>query len=317
MNKLTIIISIAVLLAAGVVVSAQEQTRSITSDDFVAKRPAGAKSSAPSKKRKSVYKFARKDAGVKRKRKGSPKPPPKGEPVYSDIGVTIWKLHSGSANAAVTFPVKVEGNVEFWVAERVNSDTEFREGDKIRLAVEPSTSGYLYVVDTEVLSDGSYGDPYLIFPAGNESNRVSPGMLVDIPDQKEELPYFNIVARDPRYRGELLTVIISPVQLPIAADSKGKVTNTDELADLELGVEVSIFDRTDNDDKVYTKVEANSACGAKTRALVREESNDSKPCGSATRALTREEPTPQAVYRVKTVVGRPAVAFVRLNVSPK
>lgn len=316
MNRLKLIVSIAVLLTAGVVVSAQDgQTRSITSDDFVAKRPTAASSSAPSRKRKSVYKFTRKDAGVKRKRKGQPKPPPKGEPVESDIGVTIWKLHSGSVSAAVTFPVKVEGKVEMWVAERVNSDTTFREGDKVRLAVEPSTSGYLYVVDTEVLSDGSYGDPYLIFPAGNESNRVSPGMLVDIPDQKEELPYFNIVARDPRYRGELLTVIISPVQLPITADSKGKVTNIDELADLELGVEVSIFDRTDNDDKVYTKAEANSACGAKTRALVREEKTDAQPCGTATRSLTREEPTPQAVYRVKTVVGRPAVAFVRLNVT--
>ncbi len=316
MNGIRSRLLVVLILVSGSSAYSQDgaQTRSITSDDFVTKRPV-AKSPGIRPKKKPIYRLSSSQTGIRRGRRSPSRKPVKiGRSVLSDIGVTIWKLRPGSASAAVTFPVKVEGRVEAWVAERVNSATAFREGDRVRLAVEPSTSGYLYVVNSEILADGNYDDPYLIFPFRDEGNRVIPGMLVDIPDQKDEIPYFNISAKDPNYRGEMLTVIVSPVPLTINAERDGKITNVGVLANLEIDADVSVFERTDDDDKVYTTIEADSSCGARSRMLVREKTTGASPCGEKTRQLTREEPAPQAVYRVKTTVGKPAVAFVKLNV---
>ena len=202
-----------------------------------------------------------------------------------------------------------------WTAERVNPETGFQAGDRVRLAIEASDAGYLYVIDSEIYSDGSFGAPYLIFPAStDEDNSVKPGLLVDIPDQTEDLPYFLISPKKDKYEGELLTVIISPKPLTnLKTDKDGKIKNLDELINLEIDAEAEIYSRDDNEDKIYVQAEADAACGAKTRQLTRE-SSAANPCGTKTRQLTREEPLPQTIYRVKTVAGQPSVAFVKLNV---
>ena len=185
----------------------------------------------------------------------------------------------------------------------------------MRLAVESSDAGYLYVINSETYSDGSYGEPFLIFPAStNKDNFVKPGLLVDIPDQKEAFPYFLIDPKQANYTGELLTVIISPKPLTnMKIDKDGKIKNLDELIELETNSDAEIFSRSDAEDKIYTQTEADAACGSKTRQLTREKSKQN-PCGTQTRQLTREEPLPQSIYRVKTPAGQPAVAFIKLNV---
>jgi hypothetical protein len=291
-----------------------EQTRSITSDDFNRQRPAAKKAST---RKRIDYKLAKRAPAVRRKSVAVRNPrKPAAKTVFADIGVTVWKLRPRiSSDAGFTLPVQVGARIEQWSAERVGADSQFRKGERVRLAIEPSSAGYLYVVDSEILRDGTFGDPYLIFPAGTEPNRVSPGMLVDIPDQKDELPYFNINPQSDDYRGELLTVIVSPEPITFRTDSKGKIASIDELSELEFDADVSIFSRTDDTDKLYTKAEADSSCGAKSRALIREKSTVQKPCGETSRQLTRDEPSPQTIYRVKTSPGRPAVAFVRLEVG--
>ncbi len=292
-----------------------DQTRSISSDDFNQRRPVSTMSKKP--KKKAQYKFTRRADPVRRKSTASGKTPAaKGQPVEADIGVTIWKLRPRIvADVGFTIPVKVGARVEQWSAERVSADSRFQSGDRVRLAIEPSSSGYLYVIDSEILSDGTYANPMLIFPTGSEPNKVSPGMLVDIPDQKDELPYFKISPQSDNYRGEMLTVIVSPVKITFRTDAKGKITSIDELSDLEFNADVSIFSRTDDDDKLFTKAEADASCGAKSRSLVRENVTEDKPCGAKSRSLTRDEPSPQTIYRVKTTTDRPAVAFIRLDVA--
>ncbi|MBK7706258.1 MAG: hypothetical protein IPN69_09920 [Acidobacteria bacterium] len=316
MRKKPILTYLALIFISALSVFAQdgEQTRSITSDDFNQQRPA-AKKAAPRKR--VEYKLTKRAAAVRRKSSAVRNPRKTvGNSVFADIGVTVWKLRPRiRTDAGFTLPVQIGARVEQWSAERVGADSQFRKGDRVRLAIEPSSVGYLYVVDSEILSDGTFGDPYLIFPAGTEPNRVSPGMLVDIPDQKDELPYFNINPQAANYRGELLTVIVSPEPITFRTDNKGRITSIDELSELEFDAEVSIFSRTDDTDKLYTKAEADSSCGAKSRMLIREKASVQKPCGETSRQLTRDEPSPQTIYRVKTTTGRPAVAFVRLDVG--
>lgn len=309
------------------------QTRSITSDDFASQRPSGKSGSAasgvkrknPPKKQtapRATYKYVRSDKNISRRKNFQRKPKVKTNNAakkpekVSEIGVTVWKLRpSRSSDKGFTLPVLVNGIRQMWTAERTNPETGFQAGDRVRLAIESSDSGYLYVFDSEIYSDGSFGAPFLIFPASpDEDNSVKPGLLVDIPDQTEDLPYFVISPRKDNYVGELLTVIISPQPLKnLKTESDGKIKNIEELFDLEIDAEAEIYSRTDEQDKIYAQAEAEAACGAKTRQLTREGST-TNPCGTKTRQLTREEPLPQTIYRVKTSAGQPSVAFVKLNV---
>jgi hypothetical protein len=160
------------------------------------------------------------------------------------------------------------------------------------------------------------GDPFLIFPnSENADNSVKPGLLADIPDQTEDLPYFLINPKNSNYKCELLTVIISPKLLTnIKTDRNGKIRNLDDLIDLENSADAEIYSRSDSQDKICSQTEAQSACGVKTRQLTREKSAEN-PCGAKIRQLTREEPLPQTIYCVKPAAGQPVVAVIQLNVN--
>lgn len=299
------------------------QDRSITSDDFANARP-----SAPSSKRPSGSSPAPKKAGIKYnlvkrvkkpirwKSAGKPptRPVPTGKIVSNDIGVTVWKMRRPLAtDAGVKLPVKVGNSVEMWSSVRVNPLSPFKAGDFIRLAVESPTSGYLYVINSEISSTGTYGEPRLIFPDPTDQfNAVTPGMLVDIPDQKEPLPYFKLDPQKGSYAGELVAIIITPVKLDFQLGDKNKILNIGSVIDTNLGVDVQIFSSPDLKDQVYTQAEADAACGSTSRELVREK-EEKTPCGSTSRSLTRDEPMPQTIYRVNTYAGRPAVALIELR----
>lgn len=312
------------------------QTRSITSDDFASQRPAAGSAGLPDKNnqgknkpntkspksKKAVYKYVRQDKSVNRAKNVQRRPKVKPNVAankpekVSEVGITMWKLRpSRSLDNGYKLPVLVNDIRQLWTAERVDPETNFQAGDRVRLAIESSDVGYLYVIDSEIYSDGGFGAPYLIFPAStDEDNSVKPGLLVDIPDQTEDLPYFVISPKKDNYEGELLTVIISPKPLlNLKTEKDGKIKNLDELIDLEIDAEAEIYSRTDEQNKIYVQAEAEAACGSKTRQLTRE-SSTTNPCGTKSRQLTREEPLPQTIYRVKTIAGQPSVAFVKLNV---
>ncbi|CAN5625988.1 hypothetical protein BH20ACI4_BH20ACI4_28460 [soil metagenome] len=300
------------------------KTRSITSDDFASQRPVNKISQTGKnsrvKPRRATYKYVRRNNTVKRKNTVRRKPQTataKQPEKISEIGVNIWKLRPPiAADKGYKLPVLINNLREMWTAERVSGEIPFRKGDRVRIAVESSVSGYLYVVNSEIFSDGSFGEPYLIFPAGkNDDNSIEPGLLVDIPDQTEDFPYFIINPKTENYAGELLTVVISPKPLTdLKTDDEGKIINLDELIELELNADNEIFSRTDKQDSIYSQAEASAACGAKTRQLTRVKLNE-QPCGGKSRQLTREEPLPQTIYRVKTVAGQPAVALINLLVN--
>ena len=315
----------AALLAASPAFFAQDgvQTRSITSDDFASQRPVrvdtGVKKPAPKPKR-LVYRFVRTDKNPARS-----KPPKKQQPggqavKVTEIGVTLWRLRAPHRSEMNSFLLPVlDDNQErkMWLAERVPIDTIFDAGDRVRFAIESSDSGYLYVFGRETYSDGSLGPPYPIFAASRtDTNMVRPGMLFDIPDQREDLPYLKINPKKSNYTGELLTIIISPKpNSELGLDKKGNLRDGESLSELEFGSDVEIFSRTDTANKIYSKVESEASCGVKTRELVREP-NGTDPCATRSRQLSREEALPQTIYRVHGVSGRPAVAFVKLAVRP-
>lgn len=329
MNKLQILkpllVSLALLLSFSICAVAQDdtQSRSITSDDFSSQRPAAKKvSSSKAAVRRVSYKYVAAQKAIVRRKSGKPinrtQPNSLNLPgKISEIGVTVWRMREPrrSETNAKLLPVRLtDGKRAMWIPERVNPETNFAKGDRVRIAIESSVSGYLYVIDSETYADGSFGEPFLIFPENKaDDNFVEPGLLVDIPDQNEDLPYFLINPKAANYTGELLTVVISPKPLTnLRIDKEGRILNQDNLIELEASVDVEIYSRTDAQDKTYTQAEADASCGSKNRQLVREKSAE-KPCGEQTRQLTREEPLPQSIYRVKARTGQPAISFIRLK----
>lgn len=205
-NYLKSLIVICCFMTMTVIVAAAQDgdnTRSITSDDYAKARPAAATTTgrpAGSQRASVKYNLVRRDKKKirwKSKTAVTKRPQPKGKMISNDIGITIWKMRRAlEIDAGVLLPVKVGGSVEMWSSVRVDPLSPFKAGDFIRLAVESPTVGYLYVINSEISSDGSYGDPSLIFPApANQYNSVTPGMLVDIPDQKEPFPYFKLAPK--------------------------------------------------------------------------------------------------------------------------
>jgi hypothetical protein len=300
------------------------QMRSITSDDFASQRPPEVKKDPAARRNvrhaagvtravKRTYKFVRVEAAALPpvKRRATPSPP-KEPATITEIGITIWKMRLPRPSERGL--LLLTGESKGWVAERVNSDA-FALGDRIRIGIESSKFGYLYLVDREIFMDGTVGKPILIFPESpQDDNAVFAGGLFDVPDQMTDPAYFTIAPRSqtgPSLSGDQLTVIISASPLTKLAGYGGReIRNTDLLTEIERAAENEVFRRTDSADKIYSRTEAEAVCGGKTRGLLRP-----GPCSETTKPLTREGPMPQSIYRVKGYSGHPVAAFVKVAIT--
>ena len=107
---------------------------------------------------------------------------------------------------------KAAGEVKSWIPERISAETPLSRGDRIRMSVEVSEPGFLYIFDRERRKDGEPGPPFLIYPnlnMGSGNNRVAPGRPIDIPADSESKPWWMLASDRSDYSGELLTVIVS------------------------------------------------------------------------------------------------------------
>ncbi|MBX7222617.1 MAG: DUF4384 domain-containing protein [Blastocatellia bacterium] len=140
------------------------------------------------------------------------------------IGVTFWKvvpeknprlLSQGAAKVA-----------DGWVAERVSPETRFSNGDRVRLTIEVPEEGYLYIFDREKYADGTFGDPYLIFPSKtirNGDNLVGPGLLVGLPAQTDNPPYLDLTQSRSNHTAEEISLLVVAKPIP------GLITDHDPL----------------------------------------------------------------------------------------
>jgi hypothetical protein len=271
--------------------NSQTESRGIVAEEFIKNRPEAASpgggpvsteppASAPKKTAaRNVKKPAYKLAGTPRKSSG---PPAKSN--LEQLGITLWRLRparQGDSGARM-FVMDASGE---WVPERIEVDTPIKFGDRVRISIEATRAGYLYVVDRETYADGSKGEAYLIFPTvrtRSGDNQVRPGKLIDIPAQDDDPKYFNATRNRPDQTGELLSILItaSPLDLPIT-DKPLKISDSN-IAEWEMAwsEEAERFEMTGGAGQAWTKEE--------------KEAGASK----STRQLTRDEPPPQTIYRI-------------------
>ncbi|MDT5059999.1 MAG: hypothetical protein QOH63_458 [Acidobacteriota bacterium] len=302
----------------------QRQSREITSEDFIRNRPSAeasktvAKSnpssrpaskinagqpSASSKRKRRIYRLvSTQTTGAKTTAAASP-PASKlsADSTTEQVGITIWRLRaSTAADSGPKIPVHESGGTTWWSPERTLAGTLFKIGERVRLSIESPLAGYLYVIDREQYADGTLGAPSLIFPtlkARGGDNRVSAGLLIEIPDQGDRIPYFNLTRGRNDQVGEILTVLITsePLrEIPLAYEQPR--LSTAQVAQWEnmWTAQAELFEMEGGAGARWTKEEqqAGTALG---------------------RSLTQEEPTPQTIYRVRVKAGNPLLVTVPLR----
>lgn len=166
-----------------------------------------------------------------------------------------------------------------WIAERVEVDTVFHQGEYLRLSVESPRAGYLYVIDRDWFADGNLGDTSLIFPILGDDNRLLAGKLIDIPADNQAP--FKATPKT-NQAGEVLSIIVtsSPLGLPIS-DQPLPISST------RLNEWVEMWD------SATERFEMEGGAG---RVRTRQERQAAARYG--TRQLTRSDPAPQTIFLI-------------------
>jgi hypothetical protein len=140
------------------------------------------------------------------------------------FGVTLWRLRESAPGDEVRIPIEPSARnglkrmTEF-TPVRIGLDQPVPAGSMVQISVESAQDGHLYIIDQELSS--APGKPCLIFPdprirAG--ATRVRAGDVIHLPYLDESVrPYWLLGSTDTDYRGELLTIVMSPRQLDFTA----------------------------------------------------------------------------------------------------
>lgn len=261
-----------------------EQSRLIFATEFLSARPA-----------------------PKTRRTVQPKATPKGTTVKANdlLGITLWRLRpaaSGDDTQARLLDHEADSETVL-VGERVTSDTKFKEGQKVRLSIESPRTGYLYVIDREQYADGTFSDPYLIFPTlkiRDGDNAVTAGRLIEIPDQDDSPFYFRMKRNRADQSGELLTVLVTSKPIPNLQLGRKALKLTNQLfAQWEQAWKAPAkrVEFANHSGNTYTKTEM--AAGASKSTLLRQ-----------------DDPPPQTIFRVSPKPGDPILITISLQYEP-
>ena len=279
------------LVLAMIVAAEEESTRQLWNTEFIGKRPPGTGSPAKPNYRPSTPASAPGQAA-----------PAVGEATV--LGLTLWRVRppkpSDAAGTRLLVLESSSDNASEQVPERMGTDKELAEGDRVRLSIEAATRGYLYIIDREQYSDGTMSDPYVIYPnrlTRIDGNMVSPGHLIEIPGREDRPNCFTIRASRPGQTAEVLSVLITPKPL-----TEVKVGNQPMRLDPELykgwekqwAAKAERFELDGGAGQVWTPQEqqAGAANGA---------------------TLTQADAPPENLYRINSKPGSPVILEVPLR----
>lgn len=217
------------------------------------------------------------------------------------LGVTVWRLRPAVAadhkDSRLLLQDEDKDDSKEWTPERVEAETAFATGERVRLSIESSRAGYLYVIDREQYSDGTTSEPYLIFPTlriRNGNNAVAAGKVIELPEKTA----FRLTPLRPDYKGELLTLIVT----------------TEPLAEIVVGPRIQKLDGQQVEQwerRWAAAVERFEMVGGAGKTYTRTE----KEAGTEGRLLTQEDELPQTLYRITPKPGTPLLVAVPLRIG--
>jgi hypothetical protein len=213
------------------------------------------------------------------------------------IGITVWKLDQVPAapgsKTLLHESVCQSNEPRDWRPLRAGAGAQIHLGDRVRISIESGLEGYVYVVDREMNGSNRRGIPKLVFPTGRirgGNNHISPGALIELPDQQDCPPYWTLSSGDPTYSGELVTVLIVEQLL--------KDVSLQQDAQL---LSASVFD-------AWAKKWTAPLLTMDNRALLHAPATEPElAAGQSARTLTESDPFPQTVFAKKDARNNAAI----------
>lgn len=255
----------------GLAEAPQDTPRTIVSDDFTKYRPKRrVKRNSPRKSSKATDGESSGGRSYRLASQSSTRPAQSSFSTAFQLGLTMWKLRR---TKVADFRAEPSG----WIAERVEADTEFHDGDFLRFSIESPRAGYLYVIDRDWFTNGDLGETSLIFPIQGDDNRLVAGKLIDIPAQ-DQAPFR--ATPKPYQAGEMLTIIVTSAPLKLPISHRPLPISNRQLMEWEemWGGTAERFELQGGAGRVRTKQEQQAASR------------------QGTRQLTRDDPAPQTIY---------------------
>ncbi len=247
------------------------------------------------------------DLSLQKQRRQASAPPSVPLPAKSSdnafIGITVWRLRPSQPGDAPSVRMLIQdddgGKDQEWTPERCDATIGLRVGQKVRVSVESWREGYLYIIDREQYSDGTFGQAQLIFPTlrtlhGN--NRVRAGRVVDIPGAGEGP--FRVERRRQDQLAEEITILVTPEPMDdLHIGPKPLSINKDQLAEWKKnwGAAVKHLEEPGQAGKVSTPAEKDAA----------EKGN----------LLTDSDPLPQTLFHVNSGAGKPMLVTMLLKIE--
>jgi hypothetical protein len=281
----------ATVLVSSAPLRAQEDTRRLWDSAFLSKRAPSA--SKPRPRKEPAYRVA------------TPPPPAAAGPAVAGelVGITVWRLRpsktsdSGDSRLLVQETENQRTQTVEWTPERVEAETVFAAGDRVRLSIESPRAGYLYVVDRELYADGTSSDPYLIFPTRrmrDGDNSVRAGKVIELPQNSA----FKLTPMRADYRGERLTILVT----------------SEPLAQVTVPADAERLDPS-----LVAQWETQWAAAAERLELVggagQASTGSERDAAAQGRLLTQGDELPQTLYRVLAAPGSPVVISVPLAIA--
>jgi len=274
--------------------TSEEGIRQLWNSQFLEKRPpAKTTTAAPAAKAKpAVYKPVP-SAGATKTAVKSSRPPSPNDTLF---GLTLWLLRkpraSDDPNSRLLIIEDDTSNTGELVPERLDAESQVKEGDRVRITVEVPRTGYLYVIDREQYADGTVSPAYLIYPnhkTKQGDNAVAAGRVVEIPDQRDKPNHLTVRKSRADQAAELLSMLVTQEPLQDLQIGPKPVKIPDEKFaawEKQYGVQAERFELSGAAGTAYTKEEKEA--GANTNKL-----------------LTQNDPFPQTLYRVEAEPGKP------------
>lgn len=219
------------------------------------------------------------------------------------LGVTLWRLRpskasdSGESRLLVQETENQRTESFEWTPERVEAETPFAAGDRVRLSIESPRAGYLYVVDRELYADGTTSDPYLIFPTQrmrDGDNSVRAGKVIELPEKSA----FKLTPLRSDYQGERLTILVTSEPLPqvtVPANAERLDPSLVSQWETQWAAAAERLELVGGAGRAYTGIERDAAAQG--------------------RLLTQDDELPQTLYRVLSAPGSPVVISVLLKIA--
>ena len=216
------------------------------------------------------------------------------------VGITFWRLRESRAGEEQAVRFSEGGRERSWTPERLGAEIPVVAGEKIRVGIETARRGYLYVLDREQYSDGTFSTPMLIFPTARTrgGNNVAAGRLIEVPAWSDNPPYFTLRISQPNQVAEVLTVLVTPDPVPELQNAQEAMRVPLRLLESwerQWGGQVSRLNTSDETGATYTRAEKEAAA-------------------VGTRYLTQEDPLPQALYYKEAQTAEPVLVNIRVPI---